>query len=647
MTYLELQRHFFEHLYKRYQEDNTFTFSVRRAFTANAKQNYFIGTEKSNYFAFTLWSLPCYYRGASIDAAVFIINRIEKDHFRLGFQFNTKREPVDNQNEATLALGPLIYQKAKASGMEVHTNEPSNKMFWLGIYKEKVPLNEFGSTLDKFIAEVRAIVDPAVDKIKSEYKDWSGSFINQTDFNTSIQKLYSKLGKPYPPVFESPKISRDPEEPKEKVNYWWLNCNPGIWKIENHQVGDEQTYTSHNESGNKRNIYENFKLVKPGDLVIAYEATPTKKVKAVLEITHSLHYDDDEGEVISFKIKEFVPSQVSWEQLKKTDSLEGCRVLKNNQGSLFSLEEADYLIIYDLCKAVEDDSESYTIDDADKDLFLEREEIERMMLSLKRKKNIILQGAPGVGKTYLAKRLAFLQIGKKDDNRVEMVQFHQSYAYEDFIRGFRPNDKGKFTLANGIFFDFCNKALRDPDNGYFFVIDEINRGNLSKIFGELLMLIENDKRGPEYAVPLTYRREGESKFYVPENVHIIGTMNTADRSLAIVDYALRRRFAFFDVEPKYKEKFRKYLEDASISTDMAVKIAMKLHELNNRIRQDKDLGAGFMVGHSYFCQVPQDVTTAADWYTEIVDQEIRPLLNEYWYDNESKVTDAINELYLI
>lgn len=649
MNYLELQRQFFEHLYKRHQEDNTFTFSVRRAFTANAKQNYFIGTEKSNYFAFTLWSLPCYYRGASIDAAVFIINKIEDNHFRLGFQFNTTREPVDKQNEATLALGPFIYQQAKVKGLKIHRNEPSNKMFWLGIYKEKVPADGFGPILNDFIAEIRSIVDPLIDRVKSQYPDWDGDFISQTQFEVSIQRLCLKLGRTYPPVSDEillPKKPKEPEKPSESLNYWWLNCNPSIWRIENHQIGDEQTYTSHTARGTKRNIYDSFKSVKQGDLVVAYEATPTKKVKAILEITQPLHHDDDEGEVITFKIIEFVSNQVSWEQLKQNDSLSGCRIMRNNQGSLFPLEETDFSVIYNLCSTVEDCLESYTIEEADKDLFLEREDIERMRQTLKRKKNIILQGAPGVGKTYLAKRLAFLQMGKKDLNRVEMVQFHQSYAYEDFIRGFRPNDAGKFTLANGIFFEFCNKARRDSDNDYFFVIDEINRGNLSKIFGELLMLIESDKRGEEYAVPLTYRREGEDKFYVPANLYIIGTMNTADRSLAIVDYALRRRFAFFDIVPRYKEKFRKHLEDLSISADLAGKIAIKLHELNNKISQDKDLGAGFMVGHSYFCHIPFDISSAEDWYKEIIDQEIRPLLNEYWYDNEGKVKQAISDLYL-
>ncbi|MEZ7672113.1 AAA family ATPase [Pauljensenia sp. 20925_1_27] len=269
-------------------------------------------------------------------------------------------------------------------------------------------------------------------------------------------------------------------------------------------------------------------------------------------------------------------------------------------------------------------------------VYMDRDRYDAIVGLLKAKKNIILQGAPGVGKTFVAKRLAYSMMGVKDVSRVKLVQFHQSYSYEDFIEGYRPSGAG-FELVKGAFYSFCKKAAEDEENDYFFIIDEINRGNLSKIFGELFMLIENDKRGNE--LQLLYSRE---LFSVPANVHIIGMMNTADRSLAMLDYALRRRFAFVELRPAFdSDGFRDYC--AGLGNPRFEALVREVESLNRAIAEDESLGEGFCIGHSYFCNMKHENCTDAA-LASIVDYELIPMLKEYWFDEPSKVREWTDRL---
>lgn len=280
----------------------------------------------------------------------------------------------------------------------------------------------------------------------------------------------------------------------------------------------------------------------------------------------------------------------------------------------------------------------YSEDEFLSQVYMSADRYRELTRVLRAKKNIILQGAPGVGKTFAAKRLAYSMLGVKDAERVMMVQFHQSYSYEDFIEGYRPSKEG-FSPEKGSFYKFCERARDDFENEYFFIIDEINRGNLSKIFGELFMLIESDKRGPNNKVQLLY---SEDRFHVPENVFIIGMMNTADRRLSMLDYALRRRFAFFDLEPAFQsDGFRAYLE--GLGDEKLESLIRTVEQLNEKIADDDSLGEGFRIGHSYFCDLHEHEYDDS-YLSDIVEYELIPTLKEYWFDDRPTVEKWIAAL---
>ena len=418
---------------------------------------------------------------------------------------------------------------------------------------------------------------------------------------------------------------------------WWLIANPKYWSFTSWLVDEQQDYTLYNANGNKRRIYQNFLDAKEGDSVICYESTPTKQILCLAEVSKA-----NDGERVWFRKTETLNNPVDFDLIKDIPELQKMEYIVNSLGTFFKLTEEEYNIIMDIIREANDgpiitsNFTPYTEQDFLNEVFMSKEDYTNLRNQLLFKKNIILQGAPGVGKTFSAKRLAYSIMGKKDDTRICMVQFHQNYSYEDFVEGYKPEDSG-FKLRKGIFYDFCTKAKNNSNEEYFLIIDEINRGNLSKIFGELLMLIEKDYR--EEKMTLAYSAQ---EFYVPKNLHIIGMMNTADRSLAMIDYALRRRFSFFELKPGFESdgfKKQKHLFD----NEKYNKLVSTIIELNKAIVKDDSLGAGFEIGHSYLCLSDKEKLTN-EWLNSVVLYDIVPTLQEYWFDNKEAVKRWTEEL---
>ena len=433
--------------------------------------------------------------------------------------------------------------------------------------------------------------------------------------------------------------------PGEGAVIWDECCEKGIMAIGWDEIGDLNQYATKNEmkQAMKEHIdperpytmaahatWQFANEIKPGDIVFAKKGRSTVIGKGVVISDYVFDDSRDDNKNVrkvnwTHKGEWSHPGQAAMKTLTDITSYTDY-VAKLN--ALFESDESD---------DVEEEEVSYPAYSKEKfldEVFMDEANYNTLVGLVLNKKNVILQGAPGVGKTFAAKRLAYSIMKVKDPNRVMMVQFHQSYSYEDFIMGFRPSEKG-FELKHGAFYNFCKSAEIDSENEYFFIIDEINRGNLSKIFGELFMLIESDKRGVE--LQLLYSDE---KFSVPDNVYIIGMMNTADRSLAMLDYALRRRFAFYEMKPGFNSKgFLEYRVGLmSIRFD---KLIQCVEQLNTAIAGDESLGEGFCIGHSYFCNVT-DVSEQS--LSAIVEYELIPLLREYWFDEPVKVKNWSDNL---
>ena len=492
-----------------------------------------------------------------------------------------------------------------------------------GIWK----LTESGWSVE-MTDELASNIFKTVVKENQQGKDNKGSALADEDVNTKRYWIYS---------------------PGHNAAKWDECTEKGIMQIGWGEIGDLTRFSSKSEMksamqeayGDKK-AYRNaahatwqfaFEM-KPGDVVFAKKGRDTIIGRGIVESDYVFDdsSDDEYNNIRNVKwtdIGEWEhPGQAAMKTL--TDITQYTEYVEK-LNAMFDAEDDD-----DDIEIEETPLNTYSKENFLSDVYISEKQYNTLEGLLRKKKNVILQGAPGVGKTYAAKRLAYSMIGVKDPERVQLVQFHQSYSYEDFVEGFRPSSSGmSFEIKKGVFYNFCKNAADDLENDYFFIIDEINRGNLSKIFGELFMLIEADKRGNE--IHLLYSSD---KLSVPKNVYLIGMMNTADRSLAMIDYALRRRFAFFEMKPAFdSDGFKKY--QYGLESDKFNKLIDCVVSLNQRIADDDSLGEGFCIGHSYFCDLKK---VDDNILSDIIEFEIIPLLKEYWFDEPSKVKEWADRL---
>lgn len=556
---------------------------------------------------------------------------------------STAKQHYQHENAITTYLWlryPDKYYVYKYSEARSVSNKlDSNYKFKKGSYTDNL------KSFYDFYNEIRESLkrdSTLIDLFKSQLTDdcYPDSELRTLTFDVGF---YISRNIPKPAAKESNQADSDDmeftENPKssEEHRYWWLNANPKIWSFSNLQTGHVQEYTLFNENGNKRRVFQNFLDARAGDLVIGYESNPVKQVVALAKVSAA-----NDGKKICFEKTESLVNPIDYRTLKECPDLQQMEFFQNPNGTFFKLTKDEYEFIMDMIReenplTSKDMNTPYTKKDFLSEVYMSENQYDKLSGVLLNKMNLILQGAPGVGKTFAAKRLAYSLMGEKDDSRIEFIQFHQNYSYEDFVMGYRPSGDS-YELKYGIFYQFCKKAENQPDKKFFFIIDEINRGNLSKIFGELLMLIEKDYRGTK--ATLAYNG---MPFSIPKNLYIIGMMNTADRSLAMIDYALRRRFSFFEMAPAFESKgFKEYQH--SLDSRTFDELISEIVKLNGEISRDKSLGNGFCIGHSYFCGKTKE-TCSSEWMQSVVDYDILPMLSEYWFDDDTRVQHWDNILH--
>ena len=272
-------------------------------------------------------------------------------------------------------------------------------------------------------------------------------------------------------------------------------------------------------------------------------------------------------------------------------------------------------------------------------LSIDEPQFNEILEALREKKKVILHGGPGVAKTFVAKQLAFALTGSHDSERVQMLQFHQSDYYEDLLRCRSSEPWTQPTPRYGIFHQFCRQAQQEEGQWqpYVLIIDDINRDNLRNIVGDLTRLIKPENRWKRHTVRLADLEDADERFYLPENLHLIGIMSSAHFSPEMEDDALWQRFQFITIQPEFtSQAFINFLLECGASKDLVKKLISCMTCLNEEIAVDENLGPEYMIGRSYFYP-RHGINPDEAWYCWVIEAEIMPLIRAYWSGDERKV----------
>ncbi len=410
-------------------------------------------------------------------------------------------------------------------------------------------------------------------------------------------------------------------------NYWWLNVNPRVFRFKDFDNGDLFSYSSKNEDGTDRKVHSNFLEAKKGEIVFVYETVPVGRIIGMCMVEKEL-----ENDAICFKKLEAFTEYVLRTEIEQNREIVNIEPFRNQEGIFFKLSEEEYLSVYNIVREMNPKVTYMTYPKYEKNDFLdecffEADEYDELKELILTRKNVILQGPPGTGKTFIAKRMAFSILGSKDTGKILNVQFHPKYSGDEFIEGFRPDDIGIYKYREGCFKHFCNQARNDKEKKYFLLIDEINRGDVIKVFGDTFMLLEPDKRGKDNYVELPASKE---RFYIPSNLYIIGTMNIADEEKTMSDYAVRRRFSFYTVSPLFdNQKFKDYCKNSPLKT----RLIETVKDINSKVAKNKQ------IGHCYFCKDEDDKELI-----RTVKYELIPLVEEYFKNDEKMKNNLVKKL---